>query len=155
MLTKSCVKNWLPFQESYSHRYCSKCCNWLTQYQSVYHWRQKDNMFPSAKRLLKWHFWFGHQNICDTRLSIWSLPFGTDTFLSSSNFQFEQIPKCEVCQYAKAERKAIYGKKIKMDVAHEGSLRDNHLRPGSNVSVDNFKYRLKGRTYTSLGSSTY
>ena len=46
------------------------------------------------------------------------------------------------------------GQKQQIVVAPEGSLLDNHLRPGSGVSVDNFEYQPKECTYNYFGSST-
>ena len=97
------------------------------------------NLYPAAKRLLEWHFQSGHQNLCYTQIIILSPPFRTYKFLSSSHIPLEQHPKCEVCHYAKAKRKSLHGNKTYIYVAHEGSLRDNHLRPVSSVSVDNFE----------------
>ena len=37
---------------------------------------------------------------------------------------------------------------------NDGSLKNNYLCPRYGVSVDHFKSRLKGRTYTSFGKTT-
>ena len=81
-------------------------------------------------------------------------PFSSDQFLSSSRISFEERPLCEICQYAKARRKATPGKITKIDKGFEGDLKNNHLRPGDAVSSDHFKSRVKGRTLSSFGRST-
>lgn len=81
-------------------------------------------------------------------------PFGTDNYLAFSNISFEDRPLCEICQYAKARRKAIHGKLTKIDPISEDDLKKNHVRPGVSVSVEHFESRTKGRTHTSFGRST-
>jgi hypothetical protein len=114
---------------------------------------ENQNLSPSAKRLLEYHFRFGHRNMYDCQRILRNSPFGTDKFLPASKIPFEQRPKCEVCQYAKARRQRLNGKTTVVDKSSEGSLKDNHLRPGAAVSVDHFESRLKGRTYSSFGRS--
>jgi hypothetical protein len=59
-----------------------------------------------------------------------------------------------VCEFAKGRRKPTGGKKSTAHPSSTGALKDSHLRAGSSVSVDHFKSRLKGRTYTSFGKTT-
>ena len=99
---------------------------------------ENQTLSPASKHFLEWHFRFGHHNLHETHLIIWSPPFGTDKFLSSSCIPFGQFPKCEVCQYEKAKRKALHGKKTHIYVSHEGPLCNNNPPHGFGVSVDNF-----------------
>ena len=64
------------------------------------------------------------------------------------------MPRCEVCEYAKAHRQPTHGAKQAINSHTDGSVRANHLRPGSAVSVDHFESRLLGRNYTSRGSAS-
>ena len=66
----------------------------------------------------------------------------------------EDIPRCEVCEFAKAHRRPTKGNKTRTNIDTDGSLKVNDLRAGSSVSVDHFESRLKGRTYTSFGKTT-
>ena len=74
--------------------------------------------------------------------------------MASSKITYEERPLCEICEYAKARRKAVHGKKTQSDPAVEGDLKKGHLRPGASVSVDHFESRIKGRTFNSFGRST-
>lgn len=82
-----------------------------------------------------------------------SPPFGRDKYLASSEISFDNCSLCDMCQYAKARRKAVHGKLIKKDPTSEGDLKNNQLRPGASVSIDHFESRIKGRTLTSFGCS--
>ena len=65
-----------------------------------------------------------------------------------------KIPKYEVCHYEKSKHKTFNGNKTQINVACEVYFYDNHICPGSSVSVDNFESRMKGRTYTYFVSNT-
>ena len=99
---------------------------------------QNQAMSPAAKLLLELHFRFGHHNLHDTQIILLSPLFGKDKFISSSRIPYEQCPKYEVCRYAKEKIKALHRNKTPIDVAQEGSLRDNHLLPGYSVYVNHF-----------------
>ena len=131
---------------------CSRdiLCNWLIQYQLCIIDVENQTLSPASKHFLEWHFRFGHHNLHETHLIIWSPPFGTDKFLSSSCIPFENFPKCEVCKYEKAKRKALHGKKTHIYVSHEGPLCNNNPPHGFGVSVDNFVPHWKGVPIPSL-----
>ena len=82
---------------------------------------ENQNLFHAAKYLLEWNFQFGHQNLHDTQI-IWSPPFGTDGFVFYSYMTFEELPKYEAYQYAKAKRIDLHRKKTHIDVSHDGYL---------------------------------
>ena len=112
---------------------------------------KNQNVTPAAKRLLQWHFCFGHRNIFDIHQILWSSPFGSDKYLSAERIPFEQRPRCEVCQYAKAKRRHLEGKGQVIDPNKEGVLKDTHLWPGAGVSVDHFESQIKCHTLSSFG----
>ena len=115
---------------------------------------ENQNLSPSAKRLLEYHFRFSHRNMYDCQRILCNPPFGTDKFLPASKIPFDQRPKCEVCEYAKARRQRLREKKTTVvDKSSEGSLKEAHLCLGAAVLVDHFESRLKGRTYSSYGRS--
>ena len=68
-------------------------------------------------------------------------------------FPLNNVPNMKSFSMQK-KRRVLHWKKTHIDVAHKGYLRDNHLRPSSGVSVDNFESQLKGHTYISFVSST-
>ena len=109
------------------------------------------NLSPAKKRLLHWHYKFGHRNLSDIQLMLWSPPFATDKYLASSKISFDDRPLCGTCQYAKARRNAVHGKLTKINPTSEGDLKKNHLRPGVSISVDHIESRMKGQTITSFG----
>ncbi len=115
---------------------------------------ENQNLSPAKRRLLQWHYRFGHRNLRAVQMMLREAPFATEPFLSSSRVTFEERPLCEICQYAKARRKAVHGKNTKIDKDSEGDLKNNHLRPGDAVSTDHFESRIKGRTLSSFGRST-
>ena len=69
--------------------------------------------------------------------------FITDQFTRAAKCD---IPKCEVCQYAKAHCKSTKGNVSKVNPVADGTLQSEHLRAGASVSVDHFESQLKGQT---------
>ena len=109
------------------------------------------NLTPAQRLLLKWHYKFGHKNLPAVQKLLRVTPFGTEKYLQASKCH---LPKCAICEYAKAHRKSTNGPVQKENATTDGALKVNDLRPGSSVSVDHFESRLKGRTYTSFGRTT-
>lgn len=75
----------------------------------------------------------------------------TDKCLVSSKFTFDDRFLCDICEYAKARRKAVPGKLAKIDPNSEVDLKKNYLRPGASLSVEHFESRIKDRTLTLFG----
>ena len=115
---------------------------------------ENQNLTPVKKRLFHWHSRVGHRNLRDVQLILRNPPFGSGKFLASSKISFEDRPLCEICQYAKARRKATHVEVTKIDPSVEVDLKKVHLRPGASVSVDHFESRIKGRTFHSFGRIT-
>ena len=111
------------------------------------------NLSPAAKQLLRWHFRFGHRNIHYVQRILHTPPFATNKYIAARRVPFENCPKCEVCQYAKAKRTKLRGKTQLIDKKREGALKDDHLHPGAGVSVDHFESHIHGRTLLSYGRS--
>lgn len=110
------------------------------------------NLTPSQRNLLHWHYRFGHRNFQAIQRMFRQAPFvGKSAFDAASKCL---IPTCEICEYAKAHRKSTKGSIHKPNSSSDGNLSDGHLRPGASVSVDHFESRLLGRTYTSFGRTT-
>jgi hypothetical protein len=64
------------------------------------------------------------------------------------------LPKCEICELAKAKRRPKRCENKTKNSERDGSLKLNHLSPGTRVSVDHFEYRQRGRTCDSYGKAT-
>ena len=98
------------------------------------------NLSGAQKLLLQWHYRFGHCNFSRVQEILRNLPF-----VPSQKFEAASrciIPKCEVCEYAKAHRRPTSGKTSKTDISTNGHLSKIHLRVGQAVSVDHFTSRL-------------
>ena len=108
------------------------------------------NLTVSQKLLLLWHARFGHKGFTSIQHLFKHEPFVSERFKSASNCD---IPKCEVCEYAKAHRRKTHGAKQSTNLTTDGALKVNDLVPGSSVSVDHFESRLKGRRQNSFGKS--
>ena len=81
------------------------------------------NLSPSKKLLLHWHYKVGHRSLRDVQLIMRSHPFGSETFLSASHIAVEDRPLYEICQYTKAKRKKTHGKTITIYKNSEGDLK--------------------------------
>ena len=100
---------------------------------------------------MEWHTCFGHRGFASIQRLFRHIPFQSERFRSAGRCT---IPRCEVCEYAKAHRQPTKGNSQRVNAATDGSLKNNHIRAGHAVSVDHFESRLLGRTYTSYGSNT-
>ena len=109
------------------------------------------NLTPSQKLLLQWHYRFGHKGFRLIQHLFRHLPFGSEKFMAAANCD---VPKCSICEFSKAHRTSTKGKICSSNPSTDGNCKNGYLRPGSGVSVDHFESRLKGRTYTSFGKST-
>jgi len=112
---------------------------------------ENQNLTPTQKLLLQWHYRFGHRNMPAVQKLLRVDPFGSEKLLSAAR---ATIPRCEVCEFAKAHRQPTHGKTSKPNPDSDGKLKIDHLAPGAAVSVDHFESRLKGRIYTSFGKTT-
>ena len=115
---------------------------------------ENQNITPAKKRLLHWHSRFGYCILRDAQPIRRSPPFGFEQFLAYSKISSDNKLLCEMCQYARARRKAAHGKMTWINPASEGYLKNDHLHPGVSVSVDHFESRIKGRTFSSFWQST-
>ena len=109
------------------------------------------NLTPSQKLLLQWHYRFGHKSFRLIQHLFRHLLFGSEKFMAAANCD---VPKCSICEFSKAHRTSTKGKISSFNPSTDGNCKDGYLRPGSGVSVDHFESKLKGRTYTSFGKNT-
>ena len=108
------------------------------------------NLTASQKLLVLWHSKFGHKGFTTIQRLFKLSPFNSERFKAASQCD---IPKCEVCEHAKAHRQKTHGAKQSTNKVTDGALKVNDLIPGSSVSVDHFESRLKGRRQDSYGKS--
>jgi hypothetical protein len=59
-------------------------------------------------------------------------------------------PRCEICELAKAKRRAKRSETKTKNPERDGALKVNHLSSGMRVSVDHFECRQRGRTCDSV-----
>lgn len=109
------------------------------------------NLTPSQKLLMTWHYRFGHRNLPFVQHLLRLPVFAGEKFQSASR---AELPKCEICEYAKAHARSTAGNRQTPNPVTDGALKDGQLRPGNKVSADHFESRLKGRTYSSYGKTT-
>ena len=115
------------------------------------------NLTGGQKLLLQWHYRFGHLNLPAVQRILRALPFLSGKFEASSKCDVHSI-KCDICEYAKAHRKAKKSITQSVNVERDGALKADSLKPGIQVSVDHFESRVLGRrfdTYGKASSATY
>ena len=98
---------------------------------------------------MHWHHRFVHKNCTSIQQLFRIEPFNSHKFQSTGRCE---LPKYEICQYAKAHRKPNRGKISTVDSIADGYLKAEHLRHGS--GKDHFESRLKGRPYSSYSKIT-
>ncbi|KAI2499350.1 hypothetical protein MHU86_15132 [Fragilaria crotonensis] len=108
------------------------------------------NVTAGHRLLMNWHSRFGHLNFPAVQRILRQFPFVSVKFAAASKCDLTDF-RCEICQYAKAYRRTTHGKRTQVNEERDGSLRAEHLGPGTRVSVDHFESRLLGRTRDSYG----
>ena len=111
---------------------------------------QNQNLSPSQK--LHWHNRFGHRNLPAVQRIFRSAPFLSSIFKGPS--RLTDLPKCAICEVAKAHRKPTKGHTHKRNSNNDGALKVDCLKAGAKISVDHFESRLKGRTVESRGGAS-
>jgi hypothetical protein len=109
------------------------------------------NITPAEKEWLKWHFRLGH-------MSFRHIQFLMRTGVLAKSQQKRHMhtavgkltspPKCAACQFAKARRKSTSARKYtyaRVNDTVTGSLKQNTLMAGEEVSIDHFICSKLGR----------
>lgn len=109
------------------------------------------NLTAGQKLLLEYHYRFGHTNMPLVQQILRTEGFPAGKFAAATKCP---VPRCSICEYAKAHRRSTRGHTHTPNPNRDGSLKVNDLRPGNTVSVDHFESRLKGRTFDSFGKAT-
>lgn len=110
---------------------------------------QNQNITGGQKLLLHWHHRFGHLNFPAVQRILRAVPFLSAKFEAASKCDHPTL-KCSICEFAKGHRRA---KKSVTQVPNDnkiGALKVEHLKPGAQVSVNDFESRLLGRKLTPM-----
>ena len=109
------------------------------------------NLTPSQRELLKWHYRLGHIGF---RHIQWLVRSGKIAVQGNAKAVANCAPpKCAACEYGKAcRRPAKTSKTIHCD-EKEMELKKGDLYPGQRISADHYQSAIPGRLYTSRGST--
>ena len=114
------------------------------------------NLSEPEKELLRWHYRLGHigfkriQFLMRTGVLTRS---NNKKHLHQAACKIEHPPKCAACQFGKQHRRPAPGKTSTIVKDRVGVLKQDHVVPGQQVSVDHFVCSTKGRLFTSKGKT--
>jgi hypothetical protein len=112
---------------------------------------ENQNLTAGQKLLLEWHGRFGHRNFAIIQKLLSLFPFTSQKFGAASKCD---IPRCSICEFAKAKRRPKHAQRTTTTVERDGALKKDNLCAGAEVSVDHFERHLLGRTYDSYEKTT-
>ena len=114
------------------------------------------NLSEPEKELLRWHYRLGHMSFKKIqfllRTGVLTRSSGKK-HLHQAACKIEHPPKCAACQFGKQHRRPSPGKVTTIVRDRVGVLKDDHLIPGQQVSVDHFVCSTKGRLFKSAGKT--
>jgi GAG-pre-integrase domain len=114
------------------------------------------NLTEPEKELLRWHYRLGHmgfkriQFIMRTGVLTRS---NNKRHLHQAACKISSLPKCAACQYGKQHRRPAPGKTTAVVRDRAGILKEGHLLPGQQISIDHFLCSTEGRLFTSAGKT--
>ena len=100
---------------------------------------ENQNLTPSQKLLLEWHFRFGHKSMQSIQRYFRNVPFVGDRFKAAGKCI---CPRCATYEFAKGHRQPTKGNAVTINKNTNGSLRSEAMRAGQAISVDHFESRL-------------
>ena len=106
------------------------------------------NLSPTAKEALRWHFRLGHPGMGIIRWLAGRKLLGK---FSDRLTKVENCPKCATCQYGKQTRKPIGTTHTTNRPDKIGGVIAEKLEPGQEVAVDQFVCKLRGRRFDTFG----
>eukprot|EP00978_Attheya_sp_CCMP212_P028855 scaffold100723_cov29-Attheya_sp.AAC.4 len=115
------------------------------------------NLSGPSKCLLQWHHRLGHLNFAQIQFLMRSGALATSEStrrLQVAAASLQTYPKCGACQYGKQCRRPTPGKTSTAVKDRTGVLKQDHLVPGQQFSMDHFICSTKGRLFTSRGKTT-
>ena len=109
------------------------------------------NLTPSQRELLRWHFRLVHIGSKNDQLLIHTgrLKVQENTKVVANC----ERPKCAACEFGKGHRQPNKINTIKKNPMKEQELKKDHLLPGQMVSIDHYILRAPGRLYHTKGKS--
>ena len=109
------------------------------------------NLTPSQKELLRWHFRLGHIGFQHVQ---WLIHTGRLKVQGNSKAVANcERPKCAACEFGNGHHRPNKVNKIKKNPMKEQELKKDHLLPGHMVSADHYISRAPGRLYHTKGKS--
>ena len=114
------------------------------------------NLSEAEKELLRWHFRLGHIGFKRVQFLMRSGVLTRSESarrLHTAACRITHPPKCAACLYGKQHRRSAPGQQTSAIKDRAGILKDGHLQPGEQVSVDHFICSTKGRLLTSKGKT--
>ena len=114
------------------------------------------NLSEPEKELLRWHYRLGHMSFKKIQFLLRTgvlTRSNNKRHLHQAACKIENPPKCAACQFGKQHRRPAPGKTISTVRDAVGVLKDGHLIPGQQISVDHFLCSTKGRLFTSAGKT--
>ena len=112
------------------------------------------NLSEAEKELLRWHYRLGHVGFRRVQFLMRSGILAhseAQRRLHTAACKITHPPKCAACLYGKQHRRPAPGQQTTIVRDRAGILKDGHLQPGQQVSVDHFLCSTKGRLLTSKG----
>ena len=106
------------------------------------------NLSPTAKESLRWHFRLGHPGMGIIRWLAGRKMLGK---FSDRLTKVQDCPKCGTCQYGKQTRKPIGTTRTENCEEKIGGVIANKLEPGQEVAVDQFEVKKRGRRFDAHG----
>jgi hypothetical protein len=100
------------------------------------------NLTVGQKLLLEWYGRFGHRNFASIQKLLRLVPFTSKKNCASAKCD---IPRCSICEFAKAKRRPKHAQLTTTTAERDGALNKDTLRAGAEVSVDHFEIRLLGK----------
>jgi hypothetical protein len=115
------------------------------------------NLSEAQKELVRWHNRLGHisykriQSLMRSGILAHS---EATRHLHTAACKLTELPKCAACQFGKQKRRPTPGKKSSVVRDREGVLRQDHLSPGQQSSVNHFVCSTKGRLFGSRSKTS-
>ena len=106
------------------------------------------NLAPTAKETLRWHFRLGHPGMAVAR---WLANRKLLGRFSDKIAKIQDTPKCGTCHYGKQTRRPTGTTRAENRPDKIGGITAEKLEPGQEVAVDQFEVKKKGRLFKSRG----
>ena len=109
------------------------------------------NLTPSQKELLRWHFRLVHIGFQHVQWLIHTEYLKVQG--NSKEVANCERPKCAACEFGNVHRRPNKVNTIKKNPIKEQELKKDHLLPGQMVSADHYILLAPGRLYHTKGKS--